>query len=62
MMELKEKGKKHPEVMTEARAQQGHRLGGRPRVLRLEAQFLERLPDASAPRQPVARWPNQGMK
>lgn len=38
MMELKEKGKKHPEVMT-------------------EAQFLERLPDASAPRQPVARLP-----
>eukprot|EP00438_Fugacium_kawagutii_P025884 Skav233694 [mRNA] locus=scaffold1927:261057:269820:- [translate_table: standard] len=38
MIELKEKGKKHPEVLT-------------------EAQFLERLPDASAPRPAVARQP-----
>jgi len=38
MMELKEKGKKHPEVLT-------------------EAQFLEKLPDAPAARQPVVRLP-----
>lgn len=59
MMELKEKGKKHPEVLTEASCWPTCWASGITACMKIwtstEAQFLEKLPDAPAARQPVAR-------